>query len=369
MSVDLVVVGSGFFGLTIAERAAAELDLKVVVLDRRRHIGGNAYSEREAQTGIEVHRYGAHLFHTSNEKVWEYVSRFTKFTDYQHKVYTSHKGEVFPMPINLGTINAFFGTTLKPVEVEGFLAARRPVIERPANLEEKAISLVGEELYRAFIAGYTEKQWGRSPRDLPASIITRLPVRSSYDDSYFDDRYQGLPVDGYTPIFERLLTGADVETGVDFLADRDHWRARAHRVVYTGPIDAYFGYCHGRLNWRSVRFETRVLGTADSQGTAVMNYADIDVPYTRIHEPKHLHPERTCRADTTVVVREYSQVDNDAPYYPVGTPEDNALLERYQALAAEDPRVRMGGRLAQYKYFDMHHVIAHALKAAREDVA
>lgn len=364
---DFLVVGSGLFGAVFAQQCV-EHGRSVLVVEKRDHVGGNCHSEEHEDTGIIVHRYGTHIFHTPNRGIWEYVNRFSEFTRYRHRVLTMHRGRVFPMPINLGTINAFFGVTLRPSQVEEFLAARRVPIAAPRNLEEKAVSLVGEELYRAFIAGYTRKQWGRDPRELPAGIITRLPVRHSYEDGYFDDAYQGLPAEGYAPIFARLLDGARVETGVDFLADRDYWSARAQRIVYTGPIDAYFGHCHGRLGWRSLRFETEVLAEADYQGTAVMNYADADVPFTRIHEPRHLHPERAARADTTVIVREYPQADDAAPYYPVGTPADQAMLERYQALAAAEGNVRMGGRLAQYRYFDMHHVVAHALKAAREEL-
>jgi UDP-galactopyranose mutase len=364
-SYDFLVVGSGLFGAVFAQQAL-ENGRSVLVVEKRDHIGGNCHSAEHEDTGIIVHRYGTHIFHTSHRGIWDYINRFSEFTRYRHRVLTRHRGRVYTMPINLGTINAFYGTDLAPAQVEDFLAARRPRIAEPRNLEEKAISLIGEDLYRAFIAGYTEKQWGRPPRELPASIITRLPVRSSYDDSYFDDLYQGLPVDGYAPIFERLLAGARVELGVDFLADRDHWRRQARTVVYTGPIDAWFEDCHGRLGWRSVRFETERLPIADHQGTAVMNYADLDVPWTRIHEPRHLHPERAARADTTVIMREFSHVDAAAPYYPIGTAADQALYERYRALATADSGVIMGGRLAQYRYFDMHHVIAHALKAARE---
>lgn len=364
---DYLVVGSGLFGAIFAQQAV-ENGRSVLVLEKRDHVGGNCYSAEHEDTGIIVHRYGTHIFHTPNRAIWDFVNRFSGFTRYRHRVLTMHRGRVYSMPINLGTINAFYGTSLRPAEVEAFLATKRPRIDAPRNLEEKAISLVGEDLYRAFIAGYTEKQWGRPPRELPAGIITRLPVRSSYDDGYFDDAWQGLPAEGYTPIFERLLAGADLELGCDYLADREHWRRRARRVIYTGPIDAYFHYCHGRLGWRSVRFETERLAEDDYQGTAVMNYADTDVAWTRIHEPKHLHPERGAKPATTVIVREYSQVDDEAPYYPVGTPADQEMLAHYQALAAAEPGVRMGGRLAQYRYFDMHHVIAHALKAAREEL-
>jgi len=365
---DYLIVGSGLFGSVFAQQAV-ENGRSVLVLEKRTHIGGNCYSAEHEDTGIIVHRYGTHIFHTPNKAIWDYVNRFSAFTRYRHRVLTKHRGRVYSMPINLGTINAFYGLDLKPGEVDAFLAARRPRIERPANLEEKAISLVGEELYRAFIAGYTEKQWARSPRELPASIINRLPVRTSYDDSYFDDTWQGLPAEGYTPIFERLLAGADIELGCDFLADRDYWRSRARRVIYTGPVDAWFDYCHGRLGWRSVRLDTEVLPVGDFQGTSVMNYADTDVSWTRIHEPKHLHPERSVRENTTVIVREYSQVDDDAPYYPIGTAADQELFGRYQEMAAREAGVRMGGRLAQYRYFDMHHVVAQALKAAREELS
>ncbi len=364
---DYLVVGSGLFGAVFAQQAI-ENGRSVLVLEKRGHIGGNCYSREFEDTNIIVHQYGTHVFHTSNRAIWDYVTRFSEFTSYHHRVLTKHAGRVYSMPINLGTINAFYGLSLQPGEVDAFLATRKRNIAEPRNLEEKAISLVGEELYAAFIAGYTQKQWGRHPRELPASIITRLPVRSSYNDSYFDDLYQGLPVAGYTPIFERLLAGAHLELNTDFLQDREYWRRRARKLIYTGPIDAYFGYSLGRLSWRSVRFETEVRSERDYQGTAVMNYADLDVAYTRVHEPRHLHPERECRPATTVVIREFPEIGGDAPYYPVETEADRELLVRYQALAGQDRLLRMGGRLAQYKYFDMHHVIAHALKAAREEL-
>jgi UDP-galactopyranose mutase len=272
------------------------------------------------------------------------------------------------MPINLGTVNAYYGVNLKPYEVAQFLEDKKGAFARPANLEEKAISLIGEDLYEAFIKGYTAKQWGCDPKELPASIITRLPVRESYNDLYFNDQYQGIPVEGYTPIFERMLDDTPVELGVDFFDDIEYWRARCETLVYTGPIDRFFGYAHGHLNWRSVRFEIEKENVRDYQGTSVMNYAEESIPYTRIHEPKHLHPERTSSNEETVVIREYSHIDENEPYYPVNFPEDKAMLAEYTQMQKTEPRVIFGGRLASYKYYDMHQVIGQALAVARREL-
>jgi UDP-galactopyranose mutase len=368
MTYDYLVVGAGLYGAVFAQQAKAA-GRSVLLVEKRGHIGGNCYSHAFEDTGIIVHAYGTHVFHTSDEQIWSYVNWFARFNRYQHRVLTTHRSRVYSMPINLGTLNAFYGVSLRPHQVEGFLAARREPIGSPRNLEEKAVSLVGRELYEAFIRGYTRKQWGCDPKLLPASIITRLPVRSSYHDAYFDDPYQGVPLGGYTPMFERMLAGIPVELKTDFLQDRGYWRTRARKVVYTGPLDAYFDYAHGRLNWRSVRFEAQKLPTADFQGTAVMNYADEDVPYTRIHEPRHLHPEERFSAGATVVVREYPLVDNERPYYPVNSEEDKVKLARYRELQAAEPATLFGGRLAQYRYYDMHQVIGAALKAAKMELA
>jgi UDP-galactopyranose mutase len=267
-------------------------------------------------------------------------------------------------------INSFYGLNLKPDEVEDFMSTKREDIPQPQNLEEKAISLIGRELYEAFVKGYTTKQWGCNPKELPASIITRIPVRTSYYDSYFNDKYQGIPVGGYTPIFERMLEGIPVETGVDFLETRDEWFEQCDQLVYTGPIDAYFNYEAGRLNWRSVRFEYEQLGLEDYQGTSVMNYSDVEIPFTRIHEPKHLHLEKTHKpGDTTVIIREYSLVDNNKPYYPVNAPEDREILAKYNVMAKEEEKVIFGGRLAEYKYYDMHQAIGSALQKAAKHLS
>ncbi len=364
---DLVVVGSGLFGLTVAEHVADRLGQRVLVLDRRDHIGGNAYSENESQTGIEVHRYGAHLFHTSNTRVWEHVNRFTKFTSYQHRVFTVSGGQTFPMPINLATISQYVGRHLSPDQARALVREQAAEVDpsRIENLEDKAISLIGRPLYEAFVRGYTAKQWETDPRELPAEIISRLPVRYSFDNRYFADTYEGLPVDGYTAFLERMLDHPliDVALEVDFLDVRPLVPAGTP-VVYTGPLDRYFGYREGRLGWRTLDFEQEVLDVGDFQGTPVMNYADEDVPFTRIHEFKHFHPERdSYPADRTVIMREYSRraEQGDEPYYPISTPQDRATLLRYRELAALEPDVWFGGRLGTYQYLDMHMAIASAM--------
>jgi UDP-galactopyranose mutase len=366
---DLVVVGSGFFGLTVAERAAAELDKKVLVIDRRDHIGGNAYSEAEPETGIEVHRYGAHLFHTSNERVWQYVNRFTEFTSYQHKVYSIYSGRTYSLPINLATICQYFERSFSPAEARALVAEQSAEIETAdaANLEEKAISLIGRPLYEAFIRGYTKKQWQTDPTELPAAVIARLPVRYTFDNRYFNDTYEGLPVDGYTAWLTRMADHPNIEVRLS----TDYFDVRGELpqdvpTVFTGPIDKYFDYEAGELGWRTLDFEQEVLPIGDFQGTSVMNYADEDVPFTRIHEFRHFHPERDYPSDKTVVVREYSRFaeTGDEPYYPINTPEDRAKLDRYRELAkkeAAEKRVLFGGRLGTYKYLDMHMAIGSAL--------
>ncbi|MFB9836118.1 UDP-galactopyranose mutase [Actinoallomurus acaciae] len=362
VNADLVIAGSGLFGLTVAERCARDLGLRVLVAERRDHLGGNAYSEVESSTGIEVHRYGAHLFHTSNERVWEYVNRFTSFTGYRHRVFTIFKGRVYPMPINLGTICAYFGRAMSPDEARALVAEQAAEVTDPANLEEKAISLVGRPLYEAFIRGYTAKQWQTDPRELPPEIITRLPVRYTFDDRYFNDRYEGLPAGGYTAWLERMADHPNIEVrlGTDFF-DLD--AAGNVPVVYTGPLDRYFDHAEGRLGWRTLDFEPEVVATGDFQGTPVMNYADEDVPYTRIHEFRHFHPEREYPPDRTVIVREYSRFAEagDEPYYPIDTAADRVRLLRYRDLARAEKGVWFGGRLGTYQYLDMHMAIASAL--------
>ncbi|QYM76981.1 UDP-galactopyranose mutase [Leucobacter luti] len=367
---DLLVVGSGFFGLTIAERAASA-GKKVVVIDRRSHIGGNAYSEAEPETGIEVHRYGAHLFHTSNETVWEYVNRFTSFTNYEHKVYSNFQGEVYPLPINLGTINQFFRAAYGPDAARALIAEQAGEFDTKSaqNLEEKGISLIGRPLYEAFIRDYTSKQWQTPTTELPAEIISRLPVRYTYDNRYFNDTHEGLPTDGYTAWLEKMADHPNIEVrlNTDFFDESQPLNKRAIAgtvpVVYTGPVDRYFDYAEGELSWRTLDFEQEVLPTGDFQGTSVMNYAGSDVPYTRIHEFRHFHPEREYPADKTVIMREFSRpaTRDDEPYYPVNTPEDRERLLKYRELTNAENGVLFGGRLGTYQYLDMHMAIGSAL--------
>jgi len=370
---DLLVVGAGLFGLTVAERAA-EAGLSVTVIDRRDHLGGNAWSSVDAETGIEVHRYGSHIFHTSNERVWDYVRRFTAFTGYRHRVYSTHAGTVYPLPINLGTLNQFFGTAMGPEAARALVAEQAAEGLRggePTNLEDKAISLIGRPLYEAFIRDYTAKQWQTDPRELPASVIARLPVRYTYENRYFADTHEGLPARGYGPWFEAMAAHPriDVRLGTDFFDASQPFSRAAVRgqvpVVYTGPVDRYFDEHAGPLGWRTLDLETEVLPVRDFQGTSVMNYADLDVPHTRVHEFRHYHPEREDRhaQDRTVIMRERSRfaLPGDEPYYPVATPQDRERLREYRALAEDEPDVHFGGRLGSYLYLDMHMAIASAL--------
>lgn len=369
---DIVVIGAGLFGLTVAERMAEQYGLNVLLVDRRGHIGGNAYSENDSATGIETHKYGAHLFHTSNERVWEYVNRFTGFTNYVHRVYTIHRGEVYPMPINLGTINQFFRSAHSPESARALLREQSSELgeKNPANLDEQGVKLIGRPLYTAFIRNYTAKQWQTDPSALPASVISRLPVRFNYDNRYFNDKYEGLPADGYAAWLERMADHKRIEVmlNTDFFdrnqgVNRDATVGRVP-VVYTGPVDKYFDFELGDLSWRTIDFEKEVLDVGDFQGTPVMNFADLDVPYTRILEFKHFHPEREWYPkDRTVVMKEYSRfaTRHDEPFYPVSTAQDRQILEGYREMIAEENRVYFGGRLGTYQYLDMHMAIASAL--------
>ncbi|WP_019201328.1 UDP-galactopyranose mutase [Tsukamurella sp. 1534] len=370
---DLIVVGSGFFGLTIAERTATELGKRVLVIERRPHIGGNAYSEPEPETGIEVHKYGAHLFHTSNERVWEYVNRFTDFTGYQHRVFAMHDGQAYQFPLGLGLVSQFFGRYFTPDEARALIQEQAAEFDskEAKNFEEKAISLIGRPLYEAFIKHYTAKQWETDPKNLPAGNITRLPVRYTFDNRYFNDTHEGLPVEGYTKWLENMAASdlIDVELDTDWFDVRDQVLAASPEapVVYTGPLDRYFDYSAGRLGWRTLDFETEVLPTGDFQGTPVMNYNDADVKYTRIHEFRHFHPERSeYPSDKTVIMREFGRFanDDDEPYYPINTPQDREMLGAYRDLAKAETaqrKVLFGGRLGTYQYLDMHMAIASAL--------
>ena len=366
---DVIIVGSGFFGATIAEKITDELNLKVAVLEKRSHIGGNSYSVIEEETQIEYHKYGSHIFHTNNKKVWDYCNRFTNFNNYRHKVLTVHKNKIYSMPINLSTINQFYEKNLNPEQAETFMKTIVNEVNQEDNFESKAISLIGRDLYEAFIKGYTLKQWQMDPRELPSTIISRLPVRFNYNTEYFDDFYQGIPLDGYTAWIKKLLSKSKVFLNLDYFEVKDSI-SKEKLIIYTGPIDKYFNYKFGELTWRTLDFELETHLTNDYQGLSVMNYADLDVNYTRIHEFKHLHPERTYAENKTLIMKEYSRFANtkDEPYYPVNSKSDREKLNKYRELIKQEKNVLFGGRLGSYQYLDMHMAIASALNVFENEI-
>ena len=358
MKYDYLIVGAGLFGAVFAHEATKR-GKRCLVVEKRGHIAGNVYTEEVE--GIQVHKYGAHIFHTSNEEVWQYVHRFASFNHFINSPVANYKGRLYNLPFNMNTFYQMWGVKT-PTEAAQKIEAQRKTagITEPRNLEEQAISLVGEDIYRILIKGYTEKQWGRDCRDLPASIIRRLPVRFTFDNNYFRDRFQGIPEEGYTSMVEKMLEGIEVRLNTDFLKQKDEFEAVADKVIFTGPIDAYFDYVHGALNDRSVRFETEILPISNYQGVAVVNYNEREVPFTRIIEHKHF---AFGTQEKTVISREYPsewQLGVE-PYYPVNDAQNTALYERYKALADLQDKVRFAGRLGQYKYFDMDKVIAEAL--------
>ncbi|MGM0613692.1 MAG: UDP-galactopyranose mutase [Bacteroidota bacterium] len=367
--VKYVVVGAGFFGSVIAERIANINKEKVVVLEKRDHIGGNCYSEDHKQTGIHYHKYGTHIFHTPHRHIWDYISKFTEFNGYYHQVLTTYKDKVYQMPINLETINSFYNVNLKPYEVSMFLEKeiQKEKIGTPKNFEEKAISMLGRPLYEAFFKGYTLKQWQKDPREMSESILKRLPFRTNYNESYYHSRWQGIPLNGYAAIFEKMLKHPliDIKTGVDFF-DIKNEIPEGVKVIYSGPIDQYFDYKYGTLEYRTLSFEEEIVPYEDFQGTSVMNYAEASVPYTRIHEPKHLHPERSY-GPQSIVIREYSKLDDGSnPYYPINDDRNHQILLRYREEAARENDLFISGRLGEYRYYDMHDTIRRALELFEE---
>lgn len=349
------------FGATFA-RQAVEKKKSVLVLDKRSHVGGNVYTEEIE--GIQIHRYGAHIFHTNNKAVWDFVNRFAEFNRYTNSPVANYKGELYSLPFNMYTFNRMWGI-VAPKEAEEIIRKQREDagVTGPKNLEEQAISLVGADIYEKLVKGYTEKQWGRPCSELPAFIIRRLPVRFTFDNNYFNARYQGIPIGGYTRMVENMLEEIEVELNVDYLEDKVGWNALADKVIYTGPIDRYFNYCYGPLQYRSVRFETEVLDMANFQGNAVVNYTDSDTPYTRIIEHKHFDFGTQPK---TVISREFSVewLPGDEPYYPINDDKNSALYQKYKALADKEEKTIFGGRLGEYRYYDMDAVISSALEAA-----
>ncbi len=363
---DCLIVGAGLSGAVIAERLANVAGKKVVLLECRDHLGGNCHSCIDPVTGIEYHAYGTHIFHTSHPDVWDYVKQFTAFNGYYHQVLTTYQNKVYQMPINLETVNSFYNRNLKPYEVEEFLAQERAkdiIIRNPTNFEEKAISLLGRPLYEAFIRGYTIKQWQKDPKELPAAILNRLPFRTNYNENYFHDTWQGVPEQGYAPLFNKMLANPNIfiHLNTDFFTVRDSL-PKTLPIVYTGPIDRFFNYQFGALTWRTLVFEREIVPVGDYQGTSVMNYAEEKIPFTRIHEPRHLHPERSYRTDKTLIIREYSRDDDGRrPYYPVNDAENQRLLRQYQQEAEKYPHVIFAGRLGEYTYLDMGRAMKRAL--------
>ena len=362
---DYLVVGAGLYGAVFAQQAKAA-GKTVLVIDRREHIAGNVYTEQIE--GIHVHKYGAHIFHTNNKEVWDYVSRFAEFNRFTNSPVANYKGELYSLPFNMYTFNKMWGV-VTPQEAAAKIEEQKQAagITEPKNLEEQAISLVGTDIYEKLVKGYTEKQWGRDCKELPAFIIKRLPVRLTFDNNYFNALYQGIPIGGYTKMVEHMLDGMEVRLGVDYLENKAELDALAKKVVYTGPIDAYFGYQLGYLEYRSVRFETEVLDMDNFQGNAAVNYTDAETPWTRIIEHKWFEFGTQPK---TVISREYSSEwkPGDEPYYPVNDGKNSKLYEQYRTLAEQEKKVLFGGRLGAYKYYDMDAVIAAALDMSKREL-
>ncbi|MBQ7615287.1 MAG: UDP-galactopyranose mutase [Butyrivibrio sp.] len=365
---DYLIVGSGLYGAVMAQKAK-EAGKSVLVIERRNNIAGNVYTEDVE--GIHVHKYGAHIFHTNNKTVWDYVQRFATFNRFTNSPVANYKGELYSLPFNMYTFNKMWGVVTPDEAAARIAEQRKEITGEPKNLEEQAISLVGRDIYERLIKGYTEKQWGRDCKDLPAFIIKRLPVRLTFDNNYFNALYQGIPIGGYTKMVENMLEGVEVRLGVDYLADKENWDAQAKTVIYTGPIDAYFNYSLGNLQYRSVRFETELLDIPNFQGNAAVNYTEREVPYTRIIEHKWFEfgkDENGNDLPKTVISREYSSEwkPGDEPYYPVNDETNGKLYEAYKAMAEKEEKVVFGGRLGEYKYYDMDQVINVALEKAKE---
>lgn len=368
---DYLIVGSGLFGAVFANEMTKS-GKKCLVIDKRDHIGGNIYT-KEVE-GINVHMYGAHIFHTSDKKIWDYVNQFAEFNRYTNSPVARYKDELYNMPFNMNTFSKMWGV-VTPKEAKEKIEAqiKEANIKEPKNLEEQALSLVGRDIYEKLVKGYTEKQWGRKANELPSFIIKRLPVRFTYDNNYFNDKYQGIPNGGYTTIIEKMLDGVDVRLNTDFFADRQEFSEIADKILFTGMIDEYFDHCYGYLEYRSLRFETETLDEENYQGNAVVNYTEYEIPYTRIIEHKHFEfmcQDESKRVPKTVITREYPAdwKPGDEPYYPMNDEKNNALYEKYKALAEKESNVIFGGRLGMYKYFDMHNIIAEALRCAKNEL-
>ena len=370
MKYDYLIVGAGLFGATFAYRAK-QMGKKCLVIDKRPHLGGNIYCEHIE--GINVHKYGAHIFHTSNKQVWDFVNSIVEFNRYTNSPIANYKGKQYNLPFNMNTFYQMWGVLtpdeakakIEEQKAEAMAAMKAAGVAEPRNLEEQALMLIGKDIYEALIKGYTEKQWGRKCTELPAFIIKRLPVRFIHDNNYFNDKYQGIPIGGYNKLIDGLLEGVETKTNADFFADRQYWESIADKIVYTGAIDEYFDYKLGKLEWRTVSFEEEILDTPNYQGNAVMNYTEAEVPYTRIIEHKHfeMFGQEVYDCPKTVISREFSTEYKDGmePYYTVNDDRNNALADQYRELAAQEKNVIFGGRLAEYKYYDMAPIVEKVL--------
>ncbi|MFC7525727.1 UDP-galactopyranose mutase [Parapedobacter sp. GCM10030251] len=362
---DYLIVGSGLFG-SVCAHELKKGGKRCLVLEKRAHVGGNVYCEND--NGINVHVYGAHIFHTNDEQVWDYVNSFVRFNRYTNSPLAVYQNRVYNLPFNMNTFNQLWGITT-PEEAQRKIAEQvsQVNIKRPSNLEEQALSMVGFDIYNYFIKGYSAKQWGRHPRDLPAFVIKRIPLRFNYDNNYFNDKYQGIPIGGYNVLIGGLLNGIETKTNTDYLQHRTHWNELAKKVIYTGPIDAFFNYQHGKMDYRSLRFEHERKEMENYQGNAVINYTELEVPYTRIIEHKHFEFGQQSH---TVITREYPQQHgtNTEPYYPINDAKNMKLYQQYRDMAKAVPHVIFGGRLAEYRYYDMHQVVASALAKMNKEI-
>ena len=363
---DYLVVGSGLFGAVFAHEAKIE-GKNCLVIDKRQHIGGNIYTEKIHN--INVHKYGAHIFHTNNKDVWKYINQFAEFNRYTNSPIAIYKNELYNMPFNMNTFNKLWGV-ITPDEAKEIIEKEKKEanISEPRNLEEQAINLVGRTIYEKLVKGYTEKQWGQKATQLPTFIIKRLPVRFIYDNNYFNDSYQGIPIGGYTKIAEKLLDGIEVKLNCDFLKNRRELMQIAKKIIYTGPIDAYYDYCYGELEYRSLRFETQLLKKDNYQGNAVVNYTEYEVPYTRIIEHKYF--ERIINNDETIITKEYPEkwTKEKEPYYPINDKKNNDLYDKYKQLTEKENKILFGGRLGEYKYYDMDKVVEESLKCVNKEI-
>ena len=364
MKYDYLIVGSGLFGSIFAYEMN-KIGKKCLVIEKRDHIGGNVYTEK--QENINVHKYGAHIFHTNNRKVWDYINKFADFNRYTNSPVANYKGELYNLPFNMNTFYQMWGVKT-PAEAKAKIEEQKEEykIENPQNLEEQAISLIGPDIYEKLVKGYTEKQWGKKCSELPAFIIKRLPVRYTFDNNYFNDLYQGIPIGGYTAIIEKMLDGIEVKLNTDFFEDKDKWTDIADKIIFTGMIDQYFDYCYGELEYRGLDFEFETLDVENYQGNAVINYTDAETPYTRIIEHKHFE---AAQSEKTIITREYPKTwqKGEEAYYPMNDDKNSKLFEKYQKLAENEPNVIFGGRLGMYQYFDMWQVIEEALKLVSKE--